>query len=264
MRRFLLEWLREVRKARIGMGQVAWKVDVLLTGNWRGATSVLLSNGGRHVVVDSGMPHEAHLLVNALEERGLRPSDVTDVINTHFHVDHVLNNSLFPSSTIHASQESHDWCVSLYGDLLDEQNWEKLVLKYYPQTHEYERAKNLMAQLRKLALRWWDPQRLGDRSRFSWVEKHALPEGLEALVTSGHVPGHLSIIVENADLPAIIAGDALLTRQHDDQVLTMIPHNREQSQRDRARILAMPGRILPGHDQEFSTAHPQDAEPFAP
>jgi hypothetical protein len=35
----------------------------------------------------------------------------------------------------------------------------------------------------------------------------------------------------------------------------MIPHNREQFQRDRNRILAMMGRILPGHDDEFSTCH---------
>jgi glyoxylase-like metal-dependent hydrolase (beta-lactamase superfamily II) len=51
----------------------------------------------------------------------------------------------------------------------------------------------------------------------------------------------------------VIAGDALLTRQHDEKVLTMIPHHREQFQQDRARILAMQARILPGHDLEFST-----------
>jgi hypothetical protein len=51
----------------------------------------------------------------------------------------------------------------------------------------------------------------------------------------------------------VIAGDALLSRQHDEKVLTMIPHRRRQFQLDRARILAMRARILPGHDAEFST-----------
>ena len=52
--------------------------------------------------------------------------------------------------------------------------------------------------------------------------------------------------------PSIIAGDAVLTREHDENVFTMIPHNREQFQHDRARILGMTARILPGHDDDFS------------
>lgn len=229
-----------------------WKVDVLIPGSWRGATSVLLSSGGHHFVVDTGMPHEAHLLVGALEERGLRPEDIEAVINTHFHVDHVLNNSLFPKSVIYAPQQSHDWCCALYSDLRDEQNWEKLLLKYYPETFEYDRARTHMEKLRKLALRWWGVERLGLPGQFRWIENHPLPEGLTGLMTSGHVPGHLSLIVENADQPTFIAGDALLSRDHDAEVLTMIPVNRKQFQLERQQILAKAGRIVPGHDREFA------------
>ncbi len=242
------------------MRKSTWKVEVLLVGNWRGATSVLISNGRHHMVVDPGMAHEARQLVKALEEKGLRPSDIGTVINTHFHVDHVLNNSLFPSSRIYAPQVSFDWCCSLYSDLRDDLTWEKLVLKYYPETFEYEKAKALMATLRKFALRWWDTKRLGDPSQFRWVETEPLPDGLESVVTSGHVPGHLSVIVPTAEQETVIAGDALLTRDLDEQVLTMIPHNREQFHRDRARILSMRGRIFPGHDREFSTSDVSDTD----
>ena len=240
------------------MGNSNWSVEVLLAGSWRGATSALLSNGGYHVVVDTGMPHEMHLLAEALEKRGLRPSDIQIVINTHFHVDHVLNNSLFPQSEIFASQQSYDWCRAMYADLLDNLNWEKLALKYYPETFDYDDARTNMVRLRKFALRWWDLKRLGDASQFRWLETQSLPEGLESLLTSGHVPGHASLIVHGDGSPAIIAGDALLTREHDEQVLTMIPHNRAQSHRDRERILSLRGRIVPGHDQEFSTAPPSE------
>jgi len=236
------------------MGNSNWSVEVLLAGSWRGATSALLSNGRDHVVVDTGMPHEMHLLSEALEKRGLHPSDIQIVINTHFHVDHVLNNSLFPQSEIFASQQSYEWCRAMYADLLDNLNWEKLALKYYPETLEYDDARTNMARLRKFALRWWDLNRLGRVSQFRWLETQALPDGLESLLTSGHVPGHASLIVQGRDTPAIIAGDALLTREHDEQVLTMIPHNRAQFHRDREHILSLGGRILPGHDQEFSTA----------
>lgn len=236
------------------MSQSSWQVEALLTGNWRAATSVLVSNGPHHMIVDTGMPHLAPQLVAALERKGLKPTDIHMLVNTHFHVDHVLNNSLFPGSVIYASQQGHDWCSALYSDLRDDLNWEKLVLKYYPETFEYEKARDLMATLRKLALRWWDPKRLGAASQFRWIERDPLPEGFQSLMTSGHVPGHLSLLLPSSQggAPTVIAGDALLCRQENAPVLTMIPHNHQEFVRDRARILATKGRILPGHDQEFA------------
>ncbi len=236
-----------------------WKVDVLLPGSWRGATSTLLSKERHHIIVDTGMPHEANQIVEALELRGLRPADVQTVINSHFHIDHVSNNHLFPNSEIFGSQESYDWCRAVYSDLLDQQNWQTLILKYYPETFEYRQAEELMGKLRKLALRWWDPKRLGKPLQFRWLEQRALPADLEGLITSGHVPGHASIIVQGREQRSVIAGDALLSREHDEQVLTMIPHNRKQFQGDRARILAIQGRILPGHDLEFSTSPSEES-----
>jgi glyoxylase-like metal-dependent hydrolase (beta-lactamase superfamily II) len=234
------------------MAEPGWKTEVLLAGSWRGATSVLLSQGRERIVVDTGMPHEAPVLIRALEERGVKVEEVSALINTHFHLDHILNNSLFPHCPIYSSQRSYDWCCSLYSDLEDDLNWEKLVLKYYPETFDYQRARALMGKLRKLGLRMWDRRRIGAPEQFVWIENHPLPEGLEAHVTSGHVPGHLSVIVANGGQPTVIAGDALLSREHEDQILTMIPYNREQFRRDRDGILAMPGRILPGHDQAFT------------
>ena len=236
------------------MTQPHWKTEVLLAGSWRGATSVLLTRGNRHIVVDTGLPHEAPFLLNALAKRGITPEQVTGVIDTHFHVDHVLNNFLFPNAMIHASQQSYDWCLSLYSDLKDATNWEKLVLKYYPETNLYEHAQANLNNVRKLALRWWDAGRLGSPAKFRWVENHSLPEGMEAIVTSGHVPGHVSILLgeaEGGSPRTVIAGDALLCREHEDKILTMIPHNRAQSLLDRARILALGGRIFPGHGAEF-------------
>ncbi len=238
-----------------------WKIEALLVGNWRGATSVLISNQRQHILVDTGMAHEAPRLAKALEERGLRPSDIGTVINTHFHVDHVLNNSLFPSSVIYATQESYDWCRCLYSDLLDELHWEKLVLKYYPETFEYEKAKALMSTLRKFALRWWDTKRLGQPSQFRWVETQPLPEPLESVGTWGHVPGHISVIVRSPDQATIVAGDALLSRDRDERVLTMIPYNHKQFLLDRTHILSKGGRILPGHDREFSASNATHLEP---
>jgi glyoxylase-like metal-dependent hydrolase (beta-lactamase superfamily II) len=243
------------------MGKTPWKIEVLLTGSWRGATSVLLSNRSLRIVVDTGLPHEAHQLLDALKKKGRAPSDIGMVINTHFHLDHVLNNNLFPSSLIYGPQESYEWCRELYSDLRLESEWKKRVLKYYPEIFEYDQAESNMSKLRKLTLRWWDVRRVGSLSQFRWTETHPLPEGLEILVTQGHVPGHVSLIVPGDEQRTVIAGDALLTRDHDDQVLTMIPCNRKQFHLDRALILSLSGRIIPGHDREFSLSKAFSHEP---
>jgi len=236
------------------MATSGWKAETLLPGGWRSATSALLTNGSRHLLVDSGMPHEAHLLVDALRQHGLQTSDIEAVINTHFHIDHVLNNSLFPGSAFYATQESYDWCRSLYSDLGNDQRWEKLLLKYYPQILDYDQAMAHLHQMRKFTLRWWDPKRLGSPSQYRWFESHPLPDGLEVLVTSGHVPGHLSVIVPEEESTTVVAGDAYLTRSEDVRILTMLPRDREQARLDRERVLALGTRIFPGHDVEFTKA----------
>ena len=233
------------------MNNCHWKVEELLPGSWRGATSVLISNRRCRIIVDTGMPHESHAILKALEERGIQPTDIQTVINTHFHIDHVLNNSLFPHAAIYGTQESHDWCQSLYSDVADDQNWERLVLRYYPETFDHPYAQQHMVKLRKFALRWWDLNRLGAPEQFRWLETHSPPDGIEPLVTSGHVPGHVSLIVHTPEGKTIVAGDALLSREHEERVATMIPHNSRQFQLDRSRLLALGGRILPGHDHEF-------------
>jgi glyoxylase-like metal-dependent hydrolase (beta-lactamase superfamily II) len=238
-----------------------WEVEVLLSGSWRGATSVLLSNDNLHAVVDTGLPHEAHQLLEALKKKRLTPSDITMVINTHFHVDHVLNNCLFSSSDIYGTQESFEWCTALYSDMMNEVGWVERVLKFYPETFDYEHAEANMGKLRKFTLRWWDKARLGSHTQFHWTEDHSLPEGLESLLTHGHVPGHLSLIVPTAGRRTVIAGDALLTRDHDEQVLTMIPQSRKQSICDRNLILASGERIIPGHDREFLSSESSVIDP---
>jgi len=243
------------------MSEMQWKIEVLLPGDWRGATCCLLSLNSHYVLVDTGSAHEDTRLVAALERRGLLPADIGTVINTHFHIDHAMNNCVFSQSQIYATQESHDWACSLYSDLLDETNWESLALKYYPETFEYERARENMGKLRKLGLRWWDKRRLGAQEQYRWLETHALPDGFQVLKTSGHVPGHVSVIIHQADPSTVIAGDALLTRDHDERILTMIAQHREQAQRDRALILSLPGLIIPGHDQPFVNGPSPRANP---
>ena len=231
-----------------------WNVDVLLEGDRRGASSVLLTDGKEPVLVDTGMPHDAHRLLAALADRGLRPEDIHCLINTHFHIDHVSNNCLFPNSVIYATQQSYDWCIALYSALSDEVNWKKRTLKYYPEIFEYDKAAESMEKIRKIVLRWWDVKRIGLPSQFRWIERQTLPGDIETILTWGHVPGHASLLVRSGERTTVVAGDALLTRAYDENILTMIPYHRSQHFQDREKILSYAGTIIPGHGQLFQNS----------
>jgi glyoxylase-like metal-dependent hydrolase (beta-lactamase superfamily II) len=62
---------------------------------------VLIRAGKRNIVVDPGAMGYAAEVVRALAERGLMPSDIDTVVNTHMHLDHTYNNYLFPNALIY-------------------------------------------------------------------------------------------------------------------------------------------------------------------
>lgn len=55
----------------------------------------LVVSGSRAIIVDTGLKGEAELLIDALALRGLAPSDIEMIVNTHSHPDHTGNNFLF-------------------------------------------------------------------------------------------------------------------------------------------------------------------------
>ena len=91
------------------------RLDVLLEGYVRmphvAGTVSLVRDGDRVIVVDPGMVADRALILGALEERGVRPDDVTDVVLSHHHLDHTLNVALFPVVPV------HDFQSVLHGDV---------------------------------------------------------------------------------------------------------------------------------------------------
>ena len=52
------------------------------------------------MIVDTLSAWDKDLLISALASEGLRPEDITHVVNTHGHPDHVGNNNLFTGSGV--------------------------------------------------------------------------------------------------------------------------------------------------------------------
>ena len=69
-------------------------------------TSAFLAETDEGVVlVDAGFSASAKQIGKALEERSLELSDVSDVIITHGHSDHVIGLEAFPSARVWAHED---------------------------------------------------------------------------------------------------------------------------------------------------------------
>ena len=93
------------------------RVDVLVEGYARPAddgtlrvagTVSLVRDEDRVVVVDPGMVAERSLILDAMAALGVAPEDVTDVVLSHHHPDHVLNVALFPVVPVHDVQAVYE------------------------------------------------------------------------------------------------------------------------------------------------------------
>ena len=51
----------------------------------------IVENGDKLTLIDTGLPRSDKKIVKALEDLGKKPEDITTIIITHFHIDHVGN-----------------------------------------------------------------------------------------------------------------------------------------------------------------------------
>ena len=93
------------------------RVDVLVEGYARpdddgtlrvAGTVSLVRDEDRVIVVDPGMVAARDLILGAMSALGVAPVDVTDVVLSHHHPDHVLNVALFPVVPVHDVQAVYE------------------------------------------------------------------------------------------------------------------------------------------------------------
>ena len=230
---------------------VAWNVEPLLAGTPYSSSCTLLTSRTERVVVDSGLSLEERALVRVLHARGLEPSDIDAVINTHLHIDHCGNNAIFTRALIFMSLAEWQWTDAFYTALFTSRTPERVAPEFYPELPSYHLKTRTIRNVARLTRLVWTRERLGSEDRFRWIESSALPAGLEILQTPGHTPFHVSIRVA-APTPVVIAGDAVLAEDPDAVVRTMIPYSRAQFLATRAALITRGDRIIPGHGAPFT------------
>jgi glyoxylase-like metal-dependent hydrolase (beta-lactamase superfamily II) len=165
---------------------------------WLPIGCFLIRSGARYVLVDAGMgPTQSsdddgddcrliggQLLVG-LRALGIETADITDVVCTHMHSDHVgwlfdlESRPVFPRATI--------WFGA--GD------WQ----------HFIERHNSLIQDYVRQGFRTH-----ADDARLRPIDRDtSVAPGITAIQTPGHTPGHLCVVVSSDSQRALLLGDAI-------------------------------------------------------
>lgn len=207
------------------------EVQVLLRGysvgsdeGGPGFCSVYLLEGqGHRVLFDCGHVGRRKALRGALAERGLAPSDVSLVVLSHAHWDHMQNADLFG----HAP-------VLMHGD----------ELRYLDAPRPLDHATPPWA---RAVLSSLDLRETG--------EGEALLPGVTVIDLPGHTPGSIGLTVETEDGLAVLTGDAVSTPG----VLRSgsysgVYHDVTKADASVERVLSLADVVCPGHDRPFRLA----------
>lgn len=165
---------------------------------WLPIGSFLVRTADRTILVDAGMgpamrdDGQRRLLIGGqllvgLRALGVQPADITDVICTHLHADHC--GWLFDLDAAPVFRHATIW----FGA----HDWEHFVAD--PRVWMFD---HIRAGFRAAAER-------GDHLQPVAVDTTISP-GVTLMMTPGHTPGHLSVVVASREQRALLLGDAIV------------------------------------------------------
>lgn len=173
---------------------------------------------------------EDDTVVRRLAEVGLRPEDISYVVNTHLHFDHCGGNAWFPDAT------------------------------FLVQRREYEAASRLPEEYNA---RDYAPEGV----RYTFLDgPYEVCPGVELIPTPGHTLGHQSVLVRLDDRSVILPADAIVHREVLDGVRGMWrdPAAGAESVGLLARLAEEEGaELLVSHDPVAWSRWPHAPEVFA-
>lgn len=157
----------------------------------------LVNNGQSLTLVDSGTADcfGAHLgsVINNLKASGYQPEQVTTILLTHLHPDHVCGvsnkgNANFPNATIYVSENEADYWLN-----------PKQI-----STIPKEKQAGYLATVEKIKSALAPYQTKNQFKTFKLGDKI---NGFEVISTPGHTPGHYSYKLKTSDEDVIFIGD---------------------------------------------------------
>lgn len=93
----------------------------------------LIKTAGHNILFDTGTLAYRDKLIQELEKENLRPKDIDIIFNSHFHLDHVSNNTVF----FNAKQYSNHAIFDLKTNSVEIFTDRSLLMKKIPENLEY-------------------------------------------------------------------------------------------------------------------------------
>jgi glyoxylase-like metal-dependent hydrolase (beta-lactamase superfamily II) len=173
----------------------------------------------------------------ALDALGIIPTDVSKLVLTHFHFDHIGHVALFPNATIYCSRIEYDyWIGKLERDELVGEFTEPVLLEAIRNAHRDGRV-------------------------CMFDDATTVQPGVTAIVVGGHCPGQLVVTIRSKNGGVILAADAA---HYGDQVRHSLPFFAFTDRNDmmaalkllRQLEIATDWALVPGHDPEVRIRYP--------
>lgn len=156
---------------------------------------LLIESGEAKVLVDVGSGARffdtAGRLLQNMAQAGVDPAEITHVVITHAHPDHIwgirddFDEALFPGATYVIGAAEHDYWTQ-----------EGLVDRVAPEDQQF-----VLGAVNSIQCDGVD-----------WVlaeDNHEVVPGVRMIATPGHTPGHMSVLVESGADQLIALGDAM-------------------------------------------------------
>lgn len=182
---------RDIEPALVAEGVVRLGTDLV---SW-----YLLEDAGRVVLVDAGLPGYERQLERGLAVLGARPADVSAVVLTHSHSDHVgaaeqVRRELGAPVYVHAAEAEATRTAATLGKTGGSQ------VPYLRHGHAWR----LLAHFAAAGA----PEPVAEVQAYE--DGDALPGGLRAVLTEGHTPGHC--VLHQPSRGLLFAADLICTR----------------------------------------------------